>query len=90
MKRYSIQWWHQCNEDGDDVMEPKGDGEWARWEDAQQEITRLREALQAAREAIDAAEEINPSNYDHDLVCQLNSACNQAYTIIVEALEEQE
>ena len=44
----------------------------------------MREAL----EAIDALEvmEINPSNYDHELVCELSSNASQAACIAREAL----
>lgn len=37
--------------------------------------------------ALDQAEEINPSNYNHDLVCEMNAAYCEAYSILA-ATEE--
>ena len=52
------------------------------------ERDRLREALEDARRTLDDAQEINPSNYDHDQVCDMNCAYCAAYAIIEAALQE--
>ena len=49
------------------------------------EIARLREALKScdlARIVLDLVEELNPSNYDHDGVCNLNAAFAEAWVIL--------
>lgn len=49
------------------------------------ERDELRQAIQAAQDAVTL--EINPSNYDHDQVCQLNSEMIEAHWILRAALE---
>lgn len=49
------------------------------------EVDRLRTIINDAIIALDDAEEINPSNYDHDLVCRLNTAYCAGYGILKEA-----
>jgi len=51
----------------------------------QAEVERLREALEAASEAVTM--ELNPSNYDHDDVCLLNQQCIEAMLTIEAALQ---
>jgi hypothetical protein len=53
------------------------------------EIVALIQSLAEALEKIDALEvmEINPSNYDHDDVCELNSNAVQAVLIARAALK---
>ncbi|MDY6957993.1 MAG: hypothetical protein SVK08_02435 [Halobacteriota archaeon] len=53
------------------------------------ENIRLREALQNAFGALGDAPEINPSNYDHDQVCNVNTACNEAHGILHTALRKE-
>jgi len=55
---------------------------------AEQMLKERVEELEAALAAIDALEvmEINPSNYDHELVCELSSNAAQAACIARDAL----
>lgn len=46
------------------------------------EVERLRKQRDDALDALNQADEINPSNYDHYLVCQLNAAANEAHAIL--------
>lgn len=53
------------------------------------EAERLREVIkncQTAFDILEAAPEINPSNYDHDQVCELNAKVTEAYLIMKSAL----
>lgn len=56
-------------------------------EKVEAEKSRLSDALLAAISALDTAEEINPSNYDHDLVCGMNRAYCEAYGILREEVK---
>ena len=55
---------------------------------AEAENKRLREDMQIAFSVLDDIEEINPSNYDHDLVCQMNTGFCEVYSILKAALEK--
>ena len=46
------------------------------------ERERLRKIIADAVAVMDDTEEINPSNYDHELVCQLNAGFCEAYSIL--------
>jgi len=59
-----------------------------RVKELETERDRLREALEDARRTLDVAQEINPSNYDHDQVWEMNCAYCAAYAIIEAALQE--
>jgi len=46
-------------------------------------------ALESVREILYLAPELNPSNYDHDQVCQLNDAMCEAWNITVKELNHE-
>lgn len=46
-------------------------------------LHRLR-LLNEVREVLYNAPELNPSNYDHDQVCQLNSDCCEAWSLVAD------
>jgi hypothetical protein len=53
---------------------------------AKERIAELKAAIEAAHGVMLDTEEINPSNYDHDLVCQLNTSFSEAFGILDAAL----
>lgn len=68
--------WYLNSEDADELI--------AALEAAQAERDRLREAAQAAFDAVTI--EINPCNYHHDDVCQLNTETIEAMSILSTAI----
>ena len=52
------------------------------------ENKRLRDIIHDTLCIMQDIEEINPSNYDHDLVCRMNSGLWHAYSVL-ELAEEQ-
>ncbi|WP_025091468.1 hypothetical protein [Brucella intermedia] len=64
----------------------------AAWRDHSQKVATLEAKLAAAEQAARAAHEtlieINPSNYNHDDVCQLNDASVEAIFLLADILGE--
>lgn len=46
------------------------------------QVKVLREALEELRGILEDAPELNPSNYDHDQVCELNAKMVEAYLFL--------
>lgn len=58
----------------------------AELEQLQSRLSRYETVLQDVFDILDAAPEINPSNYDHEQVCKLNSNAIQAFLLLKQAL----
>lgn len=54
----------------------------ARVESQQKEIVKLKSNMRFARDILYNAPELNPSNYTHDQVCELNTATIEAFGIL--------
>ena len=52
-------------------------------------VRDLEGVIDTALSVASAAPEINPSNYDHDQVCDLNGAAVEVYSILYNARKEQ-
>ena len=58
------------------------------WDEREAIETQLAAAKKAARSAHDTLIEINPSNYNHDDVCQMNDASVEAIFLLADVLGE--
>ena len=52
------------------------------------EVERLKAGLSTARDIAHQAPELNVSNYDHDQVCELNTAMIEVHGELTELLKE--
>jgi len=55
---------------------------------ARAEVERLREGIKTIEDIAHESPELNVNNYDHDQVCELNTAMIEVYTNIIELLKE--
>lgn len=63
--------------------------EWTKEAKTQKaENAELLDTLKVVYSVLSDAPELNPSNYDHDQACQLNTACCEAHNILHEALRK--